>query len=67
LGLKQGGEIKLQAEVVFDLGRGERGVVPVEVFPFHVELDGLGCDPAREGRVIKRIPREALPTQEGRG
>jgi len=32
-----------------------------------VELDGMRCDPAREGRVIKRIPREALPAKEGRG
>ena len=49
MGLKQGGEIKLQAEIVLDLGSGERWVVPVEMFPFDVELDWLRCDPAREG------------------
>ena len=67
LGLKQGGQIKVQVEVVLDLGRGEGWVIPVEGLTSDVELDGLGCDPAREGRGIKRIPREALPTQEGRG
>jgi hypothetical protein len=67
LGLKQGGQIKVQAKVVLDLGRGEGWVIPVEGFTSDVELDGLGCDPARECRVTKRVPREALATEEGRG
>jgi hypothetical protein len=63
LGLKQGGQIKVQAKVVLDLGRGEGWVIPMEEFTSDMELDGLGCDPAREGRVTKRVPREALPTE----
>jgi hypothetical protein len=41
LGLKQGGQIKVQVEVVLDLGRGEGWVIPVEGFTSDVKLDGL--------------------------
>jgi hypothetical protein len=41
LGLKQGWQIELQAEVVLDLGRGEGWVIPVEGLTSDVELDGL--------------------------
>lgn len=65
--MQERGEVELQAEVVLDLGRGEGGIVPVKGLTRKAKFDGLSGDPAREGGIGERVPREALPSEEGGG